>query len=55
MEDINFKDVDDNLLKGSVEIALLNKLFKEQKINKEIYYKVKESIVKDYGIKKVEI
>ena len=55
MEDINFKTVDDNLLKSSVELALLNKLFKNEEVSKEIYLKVKESIVKDYGLKKIEI
>ena len=55
MENINFKAVNDNLLKSSVELALLNRLFENQNISEEIYFKVKESIVRDYGLNKVEI
>lgn len=51
-----FKEkVDTNLLNGSIEITLLNKLFKNKLINEKIYKQAKESIIKKYKLEKMEI
>ena len=44
-----------NLLNGSIEIILLNRLFKNKLINEKIYKQVKESIIKEYKLEKMEI
>ena len=48
-------DIDCNLLNGSIEIVLLNRLYKEKLIDKIIYQKAKESIIKEYKLGKYEI
>ena len=51
-----FKEkIDTNLLYGSIEITLLNKLFKNKLINEKIYKQAKESIIKEYKLEKMEI
>lgn len=51
-----FKEkVDTNLLNGSIEITLLNRLFKNKLINEKIYKQAKESIIKEYKLEKIEI
>ena len=51
-----FKEkIDTNLLYGSIEIALLNKLFKNKLINEKIYKQAKENIIKEYKLDKIEI
>lgn len=51
MEEDILQGQENNTLKGSLELALLNRLFENNGITKETYYKVKESIVKEYGLK----
>ena len=49
-----FKEkIDTNLLYGSIEITLLNKLFKNKLINEKIYKQ--ENIIKEYKLDKIEI
>ena len=51
-----FKEkIDTNLLYGSIEISLLNKLFKNKLINEKIYKQAKENIIKEYKLDKIEI
>ena len=51
-----FKEkIDTNLLYGSIEITLLNKLFKNKLINEKIYKQAKENIIKEYKLDKIEI
>lgn len=51
-----FKEkVDTNLLNGSIEIILLNRLFKNKLVNDKIYKQAKESIIKEYKLEKMEI
>ena len=51
-----FKEkIDTNLLYGSIEITLLNKLFKNKLINEKIYKQAKENIIKEYKLVKIEI
>lgn len=51
-----FKEkVDTNLLNGSIEIILLNRLFKNKLVNEKIYKQAKESIIKEYKLEKMEI
>lgn len=51
-----FKEkIDINLLYGSIEITLLNKLFKNKLINEKIYKQAKENIIKEYKLDKIEI
>lgn len=51
-----FKEkIDTNLLYGSIEITLLNKLFKNKLINEKIYKQAKENIIKEYKLNKIEI
>ena len=51
-----FKEkIDTNLLYGSIEITLLNKLLKNELINEKIYKQAKESIIKEYKLEKMEI
>ena len=49
------KKIDANLLNGSIEITLLNRLFKNKLINEKIYKQAKESIIKEYKLEKMEI
>ena len=51
-----FKEkIDTNLLYGSIEITLFNKLFKYKLINEKIYKQAKENIIKEYKLDKIEI
>lgn len=51
-----FKEkVDTNLLNGSIEMVLLNRIYKKQLINEKIYKRAKESIIKEYKLEKMEI
>ena len=51
-----FKEkIDTNLLYGSIEITLFNKLFKNKLINEKIYKQAKEIIIKEYKLDKIEI
>ena len=51
-----FKEkIDTNLLYWSIEITLLNKLFKNKLINEKIYKQAKENIIKEYKLDKIEI
>ena len=51
-----FKEkIDTNLLYGSIEITLLNRLFKNKLINEKIYKQAKENIIKEYKLDKIEI
>lgn len=47
--------VDTRLLNGSIEITLLNRIYKKQLINEKIYKQAKESIIKEYKLEKIEI
>ena len=53
--DIFKEKIDTNLLYGSIEITLLNKLFKNKLINEKIYKQAKENIIKEYKLDKIEI
>ena len=51
-----FKEkIDTNLLYGSIEITLLNRIYKKQLINEKIYKQAKESIIKEYKLEKMEV
>lgn len=56
---INFElmqeKIDTNLLNGSIEITLLNRLYKDKLIDEKIYKQAKESIIKEYKLEKCEI
>lgn len=47
--------VDCNLLNGSLEIVLLNRLHKDNLIDEKIYKQAKESIVREYKLEGYEI
>ena len=47
--------VDTNLLNGSIEIILLNRLYKDKLIDEKIYKQAKEDIIKEYKLEKCEI
>ena len=47
--------VDTRLINGSIEITLLNRIYKKQLINEKIYKQTKESIMKEYKLEKIEI
>ena len=53
--DVFKEKVDTNLLNGSIEITLLNRIYKKQLINEKIYKQTKESIIKEYKLEKMEI
>ena len=53
--DLLKEKIDANLLNGSIEITLLNRLFKNKLINEKIYKQAKESIIKEYKLEKIEI
>ncbi len=48
-------EVDDNLLNGSIEIILLNRIYKDKLIDEKIYKQAKENIIKEYKLEKYEI
>ena len=47
--------VDTNLLNGSIEITLLNRIYKDKLIGEKIYKQAKENIIKEYKLEKCEI
>ena len=47
--------VDIRLLNGSIEITLLNRIYKDKLIDKKIYKQTKENIIKEYKLEKCEI
>ena len=47
--------IDNNLLNGSIEITLLNKIYKHKLIDEKIYKQAKENIIKEYKLEKYEI
>lgn len=47
--------VDTNLLNGSIEITLLNRIYKDKLIDEKIYKQAKENIIKEYKLEKCEI
>ena len=47
--------VDTRLLNGSIEITLLNRIYKKHLINEKIYKQAKESIIKECKLEKMEI
>ena len=47
--------IDDNLLNGSIEITLLNRIYKNKLIDEKIYKQAKENIIKEYKLEKCEI
>ena len=42
--------VDTNLLNGSIEITLLNRIYKDKLIDEKIYKQAKENIIKEYKL-----
>lgn len=54
-DDSLIENVDTRLLNGSIEITLLNRIYKKQLINEKIYKQAKESIIKGYKLEKIEI
>ena len=48
-------EIDDNLLNGSIEITLLNRIYKDKLIDEKIYKQAKENIIKEYKLEKSEI
>ena len=53
--DLLKEKIDTNLLRGSIEITLLNRIYKKQLITEKIYKQAKESIIKGYKLEKMEI
>ena len=49
------EEIDDNLLNGSIEITLLNRIYKDKLIDEKIYKQAKENIIKEYKLEKCEI
>ena len=47
--------IDTNLLNGSIEIILLNRIYKDKLIDEKIYKQAKENIIKEYKLEKYEI
>ena len=47
--------IDCNSLNGSLEIVLLNRLYKDKLIDEKIYKQAKESIVREYKLEVYEI
>ena len=47
--------IDGNLLNGSIEITLLNRIYKDKLIDEKIYKQAKENIIKEYKLEKYEI
>lgn len=50
--DLLKEKIDANLLNGSVEMTLLNRIYKKRLINEKIYEQAKESIIKEYKLEK---
>ena len=49
------EEIDANLLNGSIEITLLNRIYKDKLIDEKIYKQAKEDIIKEYKLEKCEI
>ncbi len=49
------EEIDANLLNGSIEITLLNRIYKDKLIDEKIYKEAKENIIKEYKLEKCEI
>lgn len=49
------KKIDANLLNGSIEITILNRIYKDKLIDEKIYKQAKENIIKEYKLEKCEI
>ena len=49
------KKIDANLLNGSIEITILNRIYKDNLIDEKIYKQAKENIIKEYKLEKCEI
>lgn len=49
------EEIDANLLNGSIEITLLNRIYKDKLIDEKIYKQAKENIIKEYKLEKCEI
>ena len=49
------EEIDANLLNGSIEITLLNRIYKDKLIDEKIYKQAKENIIKEYKLEKSEI
>ena len=49
------EEIDDNLLNWSIEITLLNRIYKDKLIDEKIYKQAKENIIKEYKLEKCEI
>lgn len=47
--------VNTNLLNGSIELVILNRLHKDNLIDEKIYKQAKESIVREYKLEGYEI
>lgn len=47
--------IDANVLNGSIEITLLNRIYKDKLIDEKIYKQAKENIIKEYKLEKSEI
>ena len=47
--------IDANLLNGSIEITILNRIYKDKLIDEKIYKQAKENIIKEYKLEKCEI
>lgn len=49
------EEIDANLLNGSIEITLLNRIYKDKLIDEKIYKQAKENIIKEYKLEKCKI
>ena len=49
------EEIDDNLLNGSIEITLLNRIYKDKLIDEKIYKQAKENIIKEYKLEKARL
>ena len=47
--------IDANLWNESIEITLLNRIYKDKLIDEKIYKQAKENIIKEYKLEKCEI
>ena len=52
---INTKLLQEEILNGSIEITLLNRIYKDKLIDEKIYKQAKENIIKEYKLEKYEI
>lgn len=47
--------IDANLLNGSIEIILLNRIYKDKLIDEKIYKQEKENIIKEYKLENLRL